>query len=416
MLIDNLQIVPTDGVTRVSADVDGYEVWFNVPGDFDPNRVGNAFLATVFFPAMAQGGELRFGDGFRLSRQLLNELPTLQKTFGAWSKNLQSFTVAPTPTTVVNASEQVGSLFSGSIDSICTLLQHSDEITDLVHIAGFEFAPAASGAPDPIDALRAMADKYKKPLRVLETNALKFAYEQKIARDLYHGSLMAAASHILGCKKTYFPSGADYATLLAWGSHPLTDPSWGSENVLFVHDGAEMRRIDKIDFLRDHEGVLENIVVCWERQDENCCRCNKCLRTMIAYELLGIPVAAFPERVTSKAIRNARFTGSVDHVMFNENLAVAREQGHHDLVRAMSWAHTRKVLPKALGGALRVLDEAVFAGAYNNCLSASKPLAGHANGTRSTSNRSNLITEQSVFHLSVHLDAARFTDTLTFER
>ena len=86
---------------------------------------------------------------------------------------------------------------------------------------------------------------------------------------------------------------------------------------------------------------------------------------MIAYELLGIPVAAFPERVTSKAIRNARFTGSVDHVMFNENLAVAREQGRLDLVRAMSWAHTRKVLPKALGGALRVLDEAVFAGAYN---------------------------------------------------
>jgi hypothetical protein len=203
--VDNLQIVPTDGVTRVSADVDGYEVWFNVPGDFDPNRVGNAFLATVFFPAMAQGGELRFGDGFRLSRQLLNELPTLQKTFGAWSKNLQSFTVAPTPTTVVNASEQVGSLFSGSIDSICTLLQHSDEITDLVHIAGFEFAPAASGAPDPVDALRAMADKYKKPMRVLETNALKFAYEQKIARDLYHGSLMAAASHILGCKKPTFP-------------------------------------------------------------------------------------------------------------------------------------------------------------------------------------------------------------------
>jgi hypothetical protein len=375
MLVDNLQIEPTDDATRVSAKVDGYEVWFKVPGEFDPVCAGNAFLAVAFFPAMAQGGELRFSDGFTLSRKLLSELPTLQKIFGAWSKNLKSFTVAPTETSIVQARANVGSLFSGGIDSICTLKQHNDEITDLVHIAGFEFAPSKSGEPDPVDAIREMASKHGKPLRVLETNALKFAYEHKIARDLYHGSLMAASSHILGFQKTYFPSGYDYAQLHAWGSHPLTDPAWSSENVTFEHDGAEMRRIDKIDYLRQFEGVLENIVVCWERQDVNCCKCNKCLRTMIAYELLGIPDVAFPERLTLKSIRNARFSGAVDHVMFNENLSVARAEGRQDLVSAMSRAHTRQVLPEAAREVLRILDDAFLAGAAQRLLQRVKPAA-----------------------------------------
>ena len=381
MLVDNLQIESSDGATRVSAAVDGYEVWFKVPGEFNPDCAGNAFLAVAFFPAMAEGGELRFADGFTLSSKLLSEVTNLQKVFCAWSKYLKSFTVAPAATSVVQGRANVGSLFSGGIDSICTLKQHSEEITDLVHIAGFEFAPSQSGEPDPVDALREMASKHGKPLLVLETNALKFAYEHRIARDLYHGSLMAAGSHILGFKKTYFPSSNDYAQLHAWGSHPLTDPAWSSENVHFVHDGTEMRRIDKIDYLRRFEGVLENAVVCWERQDVNCCKCNKCLRTMIAYELLGIPDGAFPERLTMKTIRNARFSGSVDHIMFNENLAVARAKGRHDLVRAMSWAQTRKVLPEAARNVLRTLDDAILASAsqrlYRRLRPAGEPRPWH---------------------------------------
>ena len=56
-----------------------------------------------------------------------------------------------------------------------------------------------------------------------------------------------------------------------------------------LHDGADFRRWEKIEFLSRFEGVLDALHVCFRAgSDTNCGRCEKCLRNMIILEVLGL--------------------------------------------------------------------------------------------------------------------------------
>jgi hypothetical protein len=90
--------------------------------------------------------------------------------------------------------------------------------------------------------------------------------------------------------RIYFSSSNSYKTLLPQGTHPLLDPLWSTSSVEFVHDGAEVPRAEKVVSIARNPDARKLLRVCWiDPQAEmlNCCRCEKCLRTMVALSAVG---------------------------------------------------------------------------------------------------------------------------------
>jgi hypothetical protein len=70
-------------------------------------------------------------------------------------------------------------------------------------------------------------------------------------------------------------------------------------------------RIEKLQALTVWPEALENLKVCWEGQykfdaspDTNCCVCDKCVRTMLAFRALGLEIpSSFPEPLTPEKVQ-----------------------------------------------------------------------------------------------------------------
>ena len=118
---------------------------------------------------------------------------------------------------------------------------------------------------------------------------------------MYHGAGLAAVAYALAPvhRKVIIASSYASADLHPWGSPPLLDPLWSTESLEIVHDGGETR-LEKLRGLAGHPEGLALLRVCWENADENNCgRCEKCLRTMLELRALGVEfTAAFPGRLT----------------------------------------------------------------------------------------------------------------------
>jgi hypothetical protein len=201
----------------------------------------------------------------------------------------------------------VSLFFSGGVDSFYSLIQHRDEIENLVLVHGFDvpladvkaFALAETQARD-------VARIFSKRLIVARTN---LHFEQPSVPGgwgMYHGVALAAVAHALAPihGKVYIASSQSYAELYPWGSHPLLDPLWSTEAVQIVHDRGETR-LNKLRVLVQYPEVLARLHVCWESLSSyNCGLCEKCVRTMLGLRALGVEnCAAFPNTLTPRLVR-----------------------------------------------------------------------------------------------------------------
>ena len=68
----------------------------------------------------------------------------------------------------------------------------------------------------------------------------------------------------------------------------LLDPLWNTHWLQFVHDGGELNRFRKVEYVSRHPIAYDTLRVCWmNRLDlQNCCECEKCVRTMIHLQAL----------------------------------------------------------------------------------------------------------------------------------
>ena len=130
----------------------------------------------------------------------------------------------------------------------------------------------------------------------------------------------------------------------------MLDPLWSSESLRVVHDGGAVTRIDKVRHLADNPVALDTLRVCAvpDRATYNCCRCEKCLRTMVALEIAGVlsRSRAFPEPLN--LLRVALLPN--DHrsnSYLAENLRAAEaSRTHSRLARALRIASRPRSLPR----------------------------------------------------------------------
>ena len=68
-----------------------------------------------------------------------------------------------------------------------------------------------------------------------------------------------------------------------WWSMPLL----GTDNLAIIPAGSSMTRVEKTAFLADFKPAHDNLMVCWAGHI-NCGECDKCLRTLVALDFLGV--------------------------------------------------------------------------------------------------------------------------------
>jgi hypothetical protein len=302
MKLQDVRMERSSDRIRVVADIENAAVkpYLAFPTEMESFVAGSAdgFVPMLLVPCLEMGEPLEVVPP--VSKQLVRRIPRIMDVLLSLFPNFHRVSVklnertepAPPP------GDAVASLFSGGVDSFYTLLKALTPGADpdmrpthVFFMSGLEQPlDQSSGADATLDVVRNIAQQSGVGVLWGETNLrLLFGLNYEL---YYHASALIGAALALsrGVKRLLVPSTFSYGQLIPWGSHPLLDELWSVESMDVIHHGAEARRVDKIAMLaRDHRSIFRHLRVCLKNQagPENCGRCQKCARTMMALEVTG---------------------------------------------------------------------------------------------------------------------------------
>jgi len=305
---------------------DGVEIDIEIAGqshrvryacpDVGIGNAADASVAAALLPAMSVGATVRVDEP--VSPRLLGSLPMVQDIIRNWEQRYPIYGryqrvdvqgVRRDPASVYGSARGTAAFFSAGVDSFYTAIRHLEEIDALILVQGFDFPWDTSELSDQLlSQVRAAAAALGKPLVEVRTDLRAFS-DPYAFWEHYHAAALASTAHLLAARfsKVYIPATQTYAHLSPIGSHPLLDPLWGSEDVELVHDGCESSRIEKVALLASQPAAQAHLRVCLVNWDGsyNCGRCEKCLRTMVAMEALGVldRFPTFPNQVELSQLR-----------------------------------------------------------------------------------------------------------------
>ena len=324
---------------------DEHRVRFGVDPPIVPSADGA--LPAVLLPAMTCGERLRFEQP--IDEALLRNLPDVQAIFRAWADAWPFFRGTPreievdaTPALADRApGRAVAAFFSGGVDSFSTVLSHP-EITHLVFVHGADLAIGESELAGRVASrLEHAAELLGKSWIAVETD-VRLLGDAFVPWDAYFGSVLASVARLLSpaVERIYVASESPYQRLHRRGSHPLIDHLWGGDAIRIVYDGARFGRADKVERIADSEVARQTLRVCWENREAayNCCRCEKCLRTMVALAMLGVleEFVTFDRPLDVDAVGAVVPRNKLERDFWEENLELAaRTRAAPELVAAI---------------------------------------------------------------------------------
>jgi hypothetical protein len=295
-----------------------HEVYFHYEAELASfvTDSADAFVPSLLVPCMEHGEDLEVVPP--ISPRLARNIERAQDIFLCWHASFRRarVSVQERDAPLHAPAAGVGALFSGGVDSFYTLLKSikrlrldTPPVTHLVFLRGLE-TPLEEARG--VDAAQANVEEVAREAGVrliVGRSNVRTCFPSNYEL-YYHGAALASAALALsgGLRCLLIPSSVSYAQLQPWGSDPLLDPLWSTEALDVIHDGCEARRVDKLESLVGGDPLaLRYLRVCLENAGGayNCGRCRKCVRTMIALELLGtLPQARlFPDRVPDEALR-----------------------------------------------------------------------------------------------------------------
>lgn len=251
-----------------------------------------------------------------------------------WGLRKKTLTNLHTPA----ASARVGLLFSAGVDSTFTLTWLRQHVSG--KIVALSLIHSSDGAPEPVQTalfedMRSSLAKHDVDLLYAATNVM--TCNDRIA-DLWafatHGACIAAIGHLLSAKvdRYFLSSSHDYSWVHPWGSHPLLDPLFSSENLLISHFGTEFSRYEKVAFIAEKKLGLSALSVCGHGPRAgryyNCSKCQKCLRTMVALDACGVKEEATSfdwSQYSPQSLRKLRLEGESELAFAHQTMRATRE-------------------------------------------------------------------------------------------
>ncbi len=276
------------GLSRVSAQVDGHQVWFET-SDAELLPSGEALGTAFLIPAMHIGRTLRIDASVdeHWTRNITNLIDIVADWWHIAACAPAPFQSAHRPT-----ADGMGLLFTGGVDSFFSLLEGGVNIDTLVHVQGFDIplsdsARLASAESD----VREVASTLGIDCIVVRSNLRTHPTFQEVSWERTHGGALISVGHLLRglLDEIILSSSAHRSATRAWGSDWRIDQLWSSGGLTVKHAGEDWWRHQKLERIAHHPLVRDHLRVCWQHLTDapNCSKCDKCLRTMITLRKVG---------------------------------------------------------------------------------------------------------------------------------
>jgi len=332
------------------------------------------FAAALLVPSMKMGQDLII-EG-RVSKKLLEGMNDVMEKMLSWPIKLKRINIIATEATEDPwlITSYSGAFFSGGVDCFYTYLRHKyqGEKPDYLILAnGFDISLDNPGLwEETCKMADDIAEKESVDMIKVESN-IRSLIEPVEIWDYTHGGCLAAIGLALRNKLStvYVPSSLAYGQLLPWGSHPELDSLWSTEAISFCHDGADMRRVDKVRFISRDPLALENLRVCYINAEGkfNCGVCDKCLRTMINLRIADRLEEAhtFPSKLDKDLVAGITISGQQNAILHRENLNELEERGIEpeiqDILRQKldEFEHPRLTFQKLISKSRYYLEESL---------------------------------------------------------
>jgi hypothetical protein len=228
-----------------------------------------------------------------------------------------------------NAGERAGcaSLFSGGADATHTMISHIDEKPALLCIWGADIKLEDEKGWERVNEhLANTAKDFGLNCTAVKTSFRKILNEYELSRAVsisgdgwWHGfqhgialiSHAAPYMHIKGLKTLYIASSFKASAKVTGASYYTIDNHVRFCGSNVIYDAPNHSRQDKVAEICSYinkTGTKVNLRVCWEKEGGgNCCRCEKCIRTMLNVAAEGSSPADYGFTWNRKTIRNIKY-------------------------------------------------------------------------------------------------------------
>lgn len=229
-----------------------------------------------------------------------------------WSRHYPMLLDRKSTLTVANLvgnrieGEKPAMLFSGGVDAFATYFRHFEQTPDLITIQGADIELTD-------DKQWADVKRFNESEPILKQNAKHYIrtnfqqfYTHKVDYllpnlgwwgNVQHGMALIGITAPLSWVEKYHTiyiasTRSVHMEFNAWGSMPEIDNLMKWAGLQTIHDGFELKRQDKVDTIVDAVGRLQKettIRVCYSelKNDLNCSRCEKCVRTIFGIMMAG---------------------------------------------------------------------------------------------------------------------------------
>ena len=361
--------MPREGGLRLAAELRAptacpLRLWYEVPEEWEPavTDVADPFVIGLTFAMMRSGGPVRVRG--RASPTLLRNLEEFTAIWQAWRPDRYrriDVCADEEDEGLPSASGEAAMGFSGGLDSCYTAWRHHKGLAGR-STANLRAGVFIRGFDIPLSSQEAYENARQRNERILGSVGMALIPMATNLRELApvdwedaHGTMLASCLALLQRRfgLGLMASSWAYSKLVSrWGSTPWTDWLFSSEAFPVRHDGAESSRLQKSKTIAEWPEALRYMRVCWQGPDKdvNCCACEKCIRTLLTFRILGVRrPGCFPHDVTDGQIRALRLVQPGPYEGFGHILERAREAGlgGESWVRACEYAMARS-RPKRL--------------------------------------------------------------------
>jgi hypothetical protein len=313
----------TLGVTLEFSRGDRTRLWYQVPEEFAPRltQCCDPFVVATVMLAMQRADSLSVHG--EVSPSLLRNLEEFQAIWSSWRTAYRNvpITVEAEREPEVSTEKRAITAFSGGVDSCFTTWRHrtgccgkrQQPLQAGLMVHGFDILLREK------IAFVGAATRSSKMLSSLDMEFIPIAtnFREVIPVDWEDVFGSAVASMLMLFQSYYttglIPASHPYKALeFLYGSNPVSDRFLSSDGFEIVHDGAGSDRAAKIRDISQWPEALQHLRVCWEgaEQDRNCGRCEKCIRNILNFRVIGIDnPSCFDRQVSDAEIRALNVRG-----------------------------------------------------------------------------------------------------------
>lgn len=370
MFISAPRVLRENGEVRISATIRmaekkrslPTELWFSFPEKFESEiTVGVAPFVTSLLLLAMQAGEPIEAEG-KLSQRLHTGLDRYQSIFQSWYPDrfqriqikTEGFEIIETGKPREALKPKIACAFSGGVDSFYSFFslltkdqKNTIGLTHAVFMAGFDM---------PLHLTESISELTRAYAKLMEDRGIQFVTGRTNLRDFVntvdwtnaHGQALCATALFFKDAWTqfYIPSSYTLSGHPRWGTHPMLDPLLSTESLEFVHHGTNANRVEKLKFLMRFPETFSNLRVCWIQDIglKNCGECEKCVRTMIGLEILGVAAhySTFNTKLYMEKIRSLKLRTYQSRIFAKELIAEAGKQKRLDIILNLSLAFLKR--------------------------------------------------------------------------